>query len=325
MSSAEPLTKAAAPAALSLDADQQAAGVPVHFVTGKDGGEMDFRLPLTCLDGPREERWSLLGEPVTLPPTGAGLNAVAAGGLMLCEAAVPRSEDPRRNARDLYLRLLAYLEESGYTHIVKGWNYLEAINEGEGDTERYKQFCLGRGEALDARWHQDYLPAGTGVGGGAGTGLRVSLLASRSRPELVENPRQVSAYRYPRQYGPKSPSFSRAATIGRPEGPNWLLISGTAAIVGHDSLHVSSIEGQVEETLRNWSALFDAYEAKTGKRPSLVDRACYRVYLRNGEQLQTVRPLLQAAGLPLHRTIFLRADICRRELLFEMDGTLQLD
>lgn len=242
---------------------------------------------------------------------------------MICEAAQAQTSDPRAAAQDMYRDLLAYLASSGYPHIVKGWNYLADINVGEGDQERYKTFCLGRGEALDAAWEQDYLPAGTGVGGDTGSGLRVTLLASHERPLLVENPRQVSAYRYPRQYGPKSPSFSRAATIG--EDQRCLMISGTAAIVGHDSLHISSVEGQVRETLRNWTALFDAYEAQGYQRPTLTDKAWYRIYLRHDTDLPVVRAMLEDVGLPLHRTRFFRADICRRELLFEMDGAIHLD
>lgn len=279
-------------------------------------------MPLVQLDGPKKETWWLIGEPDTLPAPPQGIQALAAGGLMVCEAFQVDTDDPRGAAKKIYDDLLAYIALAGYPHIVKGWNYLADINVGEGDQERYKTFCLGRGEALDAGWEQDYLPAGTGVGGDTGTGLRVTLLASRERPLLVENPRQVSAYRYPRQYGPQSPSFSRAATIG--EDQRWLFISGTAAIVGHDSLHVSSIEGQVEETLRNWSSLFDAYQALGNARPTLSDQAWYRIYLRHERDLPVARAMLEDAGLPLHRVRFFRADICRRELLFEMDGAIHL-
>jgi chorismate lyase/3-hydroxybenzoate synthase len=30
------------------------------------------------------------------------------------------------------------------------WNYLDAINENDGDEERYRQFCLGRARGLGA-------------------------------------------------------------------------------------------------------------------------------------------------------------------------------
>jgi chorismate lyase/3-hydroxybenzoate synthase len=283
-------------------------------------GARDFLLPLEQLEGHGLEAWWLAGD-VTPRTAAEDVQAVAAGGLLLCEAHEPEAPNPRKAARRLYDRLLSFVAANGYPHVVKGWNYLEDINEGAGDQERYKQFCVGRGEVLDRAWNQDYLPAGTGVGSGSGTGLRVTLLASREPPDIIENPRQVSAYRYPRQFGPKSPSFSRAAAIGS-EGDRLLFISGTAAIVGHDSLHLASVEGQVEETLRNWGSLFDAYEERYGARPSFERDGWYRVYLRRPEHLAAVRRRLSEAGLPLHRTLFLRADICRRELLFEMDAVI---
>jgi hypothetical protein len=57
----------------------------------------------------------------------------------------------------------------------------------------------------------------------------------------------VSAYDYPRQYGPAAPSFSRAALTPDP----LLLISGTASIVGHASVHLGDVTAQLEETLAN--------------------------------------------------------------------------
>ncbi len=295
----DPITQGKLPAALHLDDESSGAGVCVRFssVPAALAQGADFPLPLVQLEGPESEAWWLLGESDTLPPPPEGIRAVAAGGLMVCEAFRGETADPRATARTIYAELLDYIARAGYPHIVKGWNYLADINVGEGDGERYKTFCMGRGEALDAGWRQDYLPAGTGVGGDTGSGLCVTLLASQERPLLIENPRQVSAYRYPRQYGPKSPSFSRAAAIGGDR--RWLFISGTAAIVGHDSLHTSSIEGQVRETLRNWSSLFDAYEALDNPRPTLTDQAWYRIYLRHESHLPVARAMLVDAGLPL--------------------------
>ena len=283
-------------------------------------GARDFLLPLEQLEGHGPEAWWLEGD-VTPRTAAEDVQAVAAGGLLFCEAHDRDASDPRASAHRLYERLLSFVAANGYPYVVKGWNYLEDINEGPGDQERYKQFCVGRGEVLDKAWTHDYLPAGTGVGSGSGTGLRVTLLASREKPDIIENPRQLSAYRYPRQYGPKSPSFSRAAAIGA-EGDRLLFISGTAAIVGHDSLHLASVEGQVAETLRNWQSLFDAFEERHGVRPRLDQDGWYRVYLRRPEHLAVARRLLGDAGLPLQRTLFLRADICRSELLFEMDGVI---
>lgn len=282
-----------------------------------------FALPLELLAGEPAEAWWTHPAMDSRAFDERGIRALAAGDWLVCEAHWPGDDAPEEAARVLYRDLLTLIEGAGFPHIVKCWNYLSLINEGAGDAERYKQFCVGRGEALDQGWSQDYWPSATGVGNDAGEGLRVMLLASRQRPELIENPRQVSAFRYPRQYGPKSPNFSRAAVIGE-AGHRLLFISGTAAIVGHDSLHTTSVEDQVDETLRNWTSLFDAVEARGERRPALASEGWYRVYLRRPDDLDAVRHRLDAAGLPLDRTLFFRADICRSELLFEMDGVIAI-
>ena len=43
------------------------------------------------------------------------------------------------------------------------WNYLDAINEGDGDAERYRQFCVGRARGL-GRPNGKRLPAATAIG-----------------------------------------------------------------------------------------------------------------------------------------------------------------
>ena len=39
---------------------------------------------------------------------------------------------------------------SRYQHLLRIWNYLDDINSGDGDDERYRVFCSGRSEGLQA-------------------------------------------------------------------------------------------------------------------------------------------------------------------------------
>ena len=105
--------------------------------------------------------------------------------------------------------------------------------------ERYRQFNIGRQDAfLDShRGATGNVPAASAIGL-AGGPLSVAFLAGATPALAVENPRQVSAYLYPADYGPRSPTFSRAvrATLS---GQEALFVSGTASIVGHRTVPVS--------------------------------------------------------------------------------------
>ena len=127
------------------------------------------------------------------------------------------ASDPKQAVADAYARLLAVAAEAGCGQLLRAWNYMPAINQGQGDAERYRRFCLGRAAALETAGYGDgELCAGTAIGGDEPR-LRIYLLCA-PRPGInIENPRQVSAYRYPREYGPCSPSFARATAVAGPD------------------------------------------------------------------------------------------------------------
>lgn len=225
-------------------------------------------------------------------------------------------------AYDAYRRLLALARRRGYPNLLRVWNLFPGINVGGGDQERYRQFSLGRARALDALgYHERKLPAGTAIGTDPGTPLTISLLASKAQIHAVENPRQTSAYRYPRQFGPRSPAFSRAVLL---ESEDWqqLLISGTASIVGHESRHDDSVGRQIDETFRNIQALIAQAAIQSGRSPATLDGrgTSLRVYLRRREDLPAARAALAAHVGAQRSVLFLRGDICRRELVIEVEA-----
>lgn len=213
------------------------------------------------------------------------------------------------HAYGLLSRLVAASDER---HVQRIWNYLAAINEGTGDDERYKHFCTGRIRGMGDVFAQGF-PAATAIGHHADPGLlQVYLLATDRPGTRVENPRQVSAWRYPRQYGRTPPSFARATLF--PAG-DVLAISGTAAVVGHASAHAGDIAAQLGETLRNLDTLLDA-----GGLPAGFDRlAPLKVYVRHPQDEAVVRAFA-ARHLPDAPLVLVHGDICRAELLVEIDG-----
>jgi chorismate lyase/3-hydroxybenzoate synthase len=219
-----------------------------------------------------------------------------------------------------YAELTAFLRASDTPHLLRIWNYLDAITLGEGDTERYRQFCVGRARGL-GDFDAQTLPAATAIGrcDDART-IQIYWLAARTPGTPVENPRQVSAYRYPRQYGPQPPSFARAM-LPPPGGAMPLLLSGTASVVGHATQHEGELLAQLDETFANFDSLLASARARQPALPAAFGPGTrLKVYVRDREDLDIVAAALDArfgAGVP---RIVLHAAICRRELAVEIDG-----
>lgn len=229
-------------------------------------------------------------------------------------------------ARHAYATLFELMSRHGLTEPARFWNYLADINvetdSPAGRLERYRQFNIGRQQAFVAagRAAFDGAPAACALGTESGR-LSVTLLAGRKAARPIENPRQVSAYRYPNEHGPVSPTFSRAAVLGLSDGRSLLFISGTASIVGHASVHPGDVAEQTRETLRN----IDALLAQVDREPDrLRARLDLMLYLREADDLAVVQPIVAAwlhhDGDALARALWLRADVCRAELLVEIEA-----
>jgi chorismate lyase/3-hydroxybenzoate synthase len=227
-------------------------------------------------------------------------------------------------AERAYRDLFAALEATGCIHLLRIWNYLPQINGDGGGLERYRQFNAGRQQAfVDAGQAAfDGAPAACALGIHQGA-LSIRFLAGRTAPLAVENPRQVSAYRYPPAYGPRAPTFSRAALAEIGGGDVALFISGTASIVGHETVHVGQLLPQLEETLRNLAAVIAAANARTSAVFDLSALDCV-VYVRHAADAPLVRQALEAALGPAAHTVshavYLEADICRQDLLVEIEA-----
>ena len=222
----------------------------------------------------------------------------------------------------VYREICATLDALGYPHLLRVWNYLPDINRDTGGIERYRQFNHARQHALSAcgRAVRGKVPAASALGAASGSPLVVYFLAGRVAPAFIENPRQTSAYRYPREYGSHSPVFSRA-TLLRQRDSLTLFVSGTASIVGHRSIHVGDTAAQTRETLANITALLEeANRVERAARFSLGSLAC-KVYVRRPQDLPVIRAELGAALEPTSRVIYLQADICRQDLLVEIEAT----
>lgn len=206
------------------------------------------------------------------------------------------------------------------------WNYVPAINEiGASGLENYRLFCRGRSLAFEEHHGTAFkalLPSASAVGCGSET-ITVSFAASTRIPRHIENPLQVPAYDYPADYGPRAPSFARASVVPGTDSTATVFISGTAAIRGHATVAPDDLRGQLDCTVENLREISTA----CGLGPYLDRRGTsqrhFKVYVRNGVDQPTIATRLEKEFLrPGDHVSYLQADICREQLLVEIEATL---
>lgn len=223
------------------------------------------------------------------------------------------SSNLERLSEQAYRSLISLTAEQGTPHLIRTWNYLPDINQQQNRQERYQTFCVGRYRACaEDESFEEQLPAATAIGTHS-KGFLVYFLASKTPGLPIENPRQISAFRYPTQYGPKSPSFSRAMLKEWCSDQSDLYISGTASVVGHETHHLNDGREQLNETIRNINQLLMI--AKSVKKISLL-----KIYLRKSDDLAQIEEQISRLLGEATPRIYLHADICRQELLLEIDG-----
>ena len=235
------------------------------------------------------------------------------------------ASSPLQHTTELaYRQIFALLAALDYPCIFRLWNYMADINGESHALERYRQFNLGRQDAFIA-CQQDVVgnvPAACALGAASGP-LTIAFLAGKKPSLAIENPRQISAYDYPQNYGPRSPTFSRASLV-QMEAAEVLLVSGTASIVGHGTMHPGDVQEQTRETLRNIEAVIQAANLQAGRPRFSLSTMSYRVYLRHSADLTTIQRIMLTWIGSSFNAIFLRADVCRQDLLIEIEASASL-
>jgi enamine deaminase RidA (YjgF/YER057c/UK114 family) len=229
----------------------------------------------------------------------------------------------QRATEAAYREIFALIDALSMPHLLRVWNFLPDINGESHGSERYWQFNRARQDGFMAcgRDVTGAVPAACGVGCARGAPLAIYFFASATVPTVIENPRQVSAYHYPAEYSPRSPTFSRACAAEFPGG-RLLFVSGTASILGHETVHVGDAAAQAHESLRNIEAVLGAANQQSGGHaPLAMADLCYKIYVRRvADQTLIDRELRSLLG-EAARALYLHAELCRRELLVEIEAS----
>jgi enamine deaminase RidA (YjgF/YER057c/UK114 family) len=199
---------------------------------------------------------------------------------------------------------------------------LDLRTAGDRECQCYQAFNDVRTLAYGRSGFPAGYPASTGIGQAAG-GVLIEFVALEApaevRVEPVSNPRQVDAHRYSEgvlvgepladRDGKTAPKFERAKRVVR-GADEVVYVSGTAAIVGERSVAPDDVVAQTRTTIENIATLL------SDETPSYL-----RAYVKREEDMPAVRSVCDAAygRIP---ALYVRADVCREELLVEMEGVL---
>ena len=273
------------------------------------------------------EVWRSTGEVVT--GYYDGLAFAHDGEHLFCCGQTGAATDYLAPTEAAYVAALDLMRQLDYPQLVRMWNMVNGIvdQDAEGGT-RYTRFCEGRGAAFEhCAVATARMPAATGVGSHAG-GVSFYFLAGRTADLThVENPRQVSAYRYPTRYGVTPPSFARATYLagGQSGRPAQLFVSGTASIIGSETVHRGDLGRQCATTLENIAELISADNlARYGIEADLTlrDMDKVKVYVKPGADMAVVRRICEATLSSKADVHYANVDMCRDDLLVEMEGVV---
>jgi enamine deaminase RidA (YjgF/YER057c/UK114 family) len=138
----------------------------------------------------------------------------------------------------------------------------------------------------------------------------------------MENPQQTSAYDYRAKYSPQSPKFSRAMAVVQGSFVTTL-VSGTASIVNARSCHIGDVVRQTEQTIENIEHLINrdnfARHGMAGNGATLKDIAKVRVWVKRPDDYEPCRGVCERL-LPRVPAMYLQADVCRPDLLVEIEA-----
>ena len=284
----------------------KAGGLPAG-IHGVDG-DLIFVSGLPWLAGARQEILAS-GGIVEACHGGALLRSTdSLAGVLVAEEGTNFTE----TARILYERLFAVLSDH---HLFRVWNFVPRINDVVDGLENYRAFNAGRHQAMQRAWGDSLagkLPAASALGTYDGP-LMLAFSAGHEQVKYFENPLQIPALDYPREYGKLPPAFARGSVVHGPHGTTWHL-SGTASIRGCETCG-ADFPTQLQLTLENIATICSHMKIPASRH------AEWKIFLRDPAHLATSQIAMQRAyPQDAGSMIFLQADICRADLLVEIEG-----
>ena len=212
--------------------------------------------------------------------------------------------------------------------IYRQWNYIQHITAGNKGSQNYQEFNDARSIFYTgADWSNGY-PAATGIGTNAG-GIMVELCATKGYADAnkpIDNPLQIAAHNYSQEVldgkviellnERTTPKFERARLLG-----NTIFISGTAAIKGESSNMSNDTVEQAAETMEIMNRLVASDNIPVANKGAKYE--LLRIYVKRECDIPATSSYMEE-HYPLVPKHYLAADICRPELLIEIEGVAHI-
>ena len=229
--------------------------------------------------------------------------------------------------------VLQILENEGmnFADVVRQWNYIPGILEihpiNGRNLQHYQVFNEIRQKYYSTTVFKDGYPAATGIGTRNGN-FDLDFFAIKSGQYVqkvgLSNPKQHNAYEYHQAFlvgdttlGPikKTPLFERAKML-KTDDETMIFISGTASIIGQETIGIGDIKRQTEITINNMQELIPNLNDLKKLQYTYV-----RAYIKEEEDFQTVKSICESS-FPKVSVSYLQADVCRDNLLVEIEGAV---
>jgi enamine deaminase RidA (YjgF/YER057c/UK114 family) len=288
------------------------------------------------------EMWAVGGEGVEVTRYGSHLLTVESGGVRWIYCGGIRgaawAEGPCAEALSAFQKMERQLARAGagFDQVVRTWLYVNQITAGPEGRQRYQEVNRARTDFFRDRrlCGRNRAPAAPAVVYPASTAIGTDDLAitmscmalDSARPDVfvlpLENPQQTPAWQYDALHSPHSPKFSRAMAVAQGHYVTTL-VSGTASILNQQTCHRDDAARQTEQTIENIRRLIApenfARHGLPGAGATLRDIARLRVSVKRPDDYPVCRNVVERL-LPRVPVLYLAADMCRRDLLVEIEA-----
>jgi enamine deaminase RidA (YjgF/YER057c/UK114 family) len=234
-------------------------------------------------------------------------------------------------------------ENMTFNNIVRQWNFIGNIlgkkRNDQSLVQHYQVFNKVRHDYYDRFRSIPDFPAATGIGMNF-NGVTIDICAISPTDDTliysINNPKQINPFAYDQRVlsggsiggmvHKTPPQFERAKLVERRE-LSRLFISGTASIIGQETVGLEDVKTQTRITIDNIRTLIaraNLLHRSTQNNVYTADQCSYiRVYVKHSGDIPLVKPIC-ADYFGDSPANYIQTDICRDGLLMEIEAELNL-